>query len=178
MRVLWVARAPAPYRYPIWRAVAKEHELRVAFLLPHGVIRDWQIKDEESFDQVLLPAFGPRYREDALWTLRRGWQVQLDAMEAVVLQGAWETPAFWQIKHAARRRRIPLHLRRPHEPPAPAGAPRPPPPPTRRPRRRRPSAGGGPSVGRPSGARRNPAARRKPRGARGGESRGGRAGFE
>ena len=106
MRVLWVARAPAPYRYPIWRAVAKEHELRVAFLHPHGVIRDWQIKDETSFDQVLLPAFGPRYREDALWMLRRGWQVQLDTMEAVVLQGAWETPAFWQIKRAARRRRI------------------------------------------------------------------------
>jgi glycosyltransferase involved in cell wall biosynthesis len=106
MRVLWVARAPAPYRYPIWRAVAKEHELRVGFLHPHGVIRDWQIKDESSFDQVLLPAFGPRYREDALWTLRRGWQEQLDTMEAVVLQGAWETPAFWQLKRAARRRRI------------------------------------------------------------------------
>jgi glycosyltransferase involved in cell wall biosynthesis len=106
MRVLWVARAPAPYRYPIWRAVAKEHDLRVAFLHPHGVIRDWEIKDEESFDQVLLPAFGPRYREDALWMLRRGWQVQLDTMEAVVLQGAWETPAFWQIRRAARRRGI------------------------------------------------------------------------
>jgi glycosyltransferase involved in cell wall biosynthesis len=106
MRVLWVARAPAPYRYPIWRAVAKEHELRVAFLHPHGVIRDWQIKDEASFAQVLLPAFGPRYREDALWMLRRGWQTQLDTREAVVLQGAWETPAFWQIKRAARRRGI------------------------------------------------------------------------
>jgi glycosyltransferase involved in cell wall biosynthesis len=86
--------------------VAREHELRVAFLHPHGVIRDWQVKEESSFDQVLLPAFGPRYREDALWMLRPGWQVQLDTMEAVVLQGAWETPAFWQIKRAARRRRI------------------------------------------------------------------------
>ena len=46
----------------------------MAFLHPHGVIRDWQIKDEWSFDQVLLPALAPatgRTQQSALGRLDR-----------------------------------------------------------------------------------------------------------
>jgi glycosyltransferase involved in cell wall biosynthesis len=106
VKVVWMARAPAPYRYPIWDAVATNHQLTVGLLHPHGVIRDWTVQPRQTFEQVLLPAFGPRYREDAMWMLRPSWKSVLDGAAVVVLQGAWETPAFWQIRHVARRRSL------------------------------------------------------------------------
>lgn len=104
MKLLWLARAPAPYRYPIWRSLAERRELRVAFLHPRGLNRSWRVLPGEPFEQVVLPAWGLRYREDALWVLRPWWRKFTKDVGAVVFQGAWETPAFWQVLVWSRRR--------------------------------------------------------------------------
>ena len=106
MKVLWVARAPAPYRYPVWCSLAEMHSLRVGFLHERGLARDWKVLPSDSFEQFVFRATGLPYREDALWTLRPGWKGAVSGVDAVVFQGAWDTPAFWQILGWATRRKM------------------------------------------------------------------------
>ncbi len=108
MKISWIARCPAPYRYPIWTEIARSHNLQVLFLQEQGIGRSWEIEPSSGFRQFVLHSSGMHYREDALWRLRRGWRRYLIGSDVVVMQGMWETPAAWQVALWCRRNRVPL----------------------------------------------------------------------
>ena len=110
MRILIVTEIPAPFRIPLFNALAAQPDvdLCVAFLAEHDPRRTYRVYREEfSFREVVLRG----------WSLRRGgrWVVVSRGVLGllrrtradVVVVGGWNQPAFWQVLVAARTTRTP-----------------------------------------------------------------------
>src|SRR5262245_38682922 len=105
MRILIVPEIPAPFRVPLFNALAanSDVELRVAFLAEHDPRRSYRVYREEfAFEDVVLP--GRSLRHGSRWVmLTRGLRRLLRSFRPdVVIVGGWNQPAFWQALRAAR----------------------------------------------------------------------------
>ena len=112
MRIALVTEIPAPFRIPLFNALAAVHdvELRVLFLADRDPRRPhYEAHPEERrFDAVTLP--GRELRRGGRWiVLSRGVGGALASFAPDVLViGGWNQPAFWRGLVFARRRRVPL----------------------------------------------------------------------
>lgn len=112
-RIALLTEIPAPYRIPLFNALATEPgiALRVLFLAEHDPRRDYTVFEREfSFDHAVLPGAGTQLR--GRWIVfSRGTQHELDRFDPdVVLLGGWNQPAFWGGLRWARRRNRPVLL--------------------------------------------------------------------
>jgi glycosyltransferase involved in cell wall biosynthesis len=113
MRILIVTEIPAPFRIPLFNALAArpEVELSVAFLAEHDPRRSYRVyRREFAFDEVVLR--GRSLRRGRGWlVLNRGVLALLRRLEPdVVVVGGWNQPAFWQAIVAGKAMRTPTLL--------------------------------------------------------------------
>jgi len=110
VRLALFTEIPAPFRIPLFNALAGEVELRVLFLAaqdPRRTHYDLHA-DEWRFDARVLG--GREVRPRGRWTvLSRGVRRELRAFRPdAIAVGGWNQPAFWQALAYARARRIPF----------------------------------------------------------------------
>ena len=104
----------APYRVPLYNALAQRADFRAVFLAETDPRRSYYSVDphEVRFDLRVLP--GHQLRRGGRWTvLSRGVIRELERFEpAVVGVGGWNQPAFWQALAwtKARRRKLVLWI--------------------------------------------------------------------
>jgi glycosyltransferase involved in cell wall biosynthesis len=105
-RLVLFTEIPAPYRIPLFNALAERLDLRVVFLRKRQPSRLYRLHEEEiRFGWRVLP--GLRFGGGSRWAV-----VNADVGRAmrgadVVLLGGWNQPAFWQALAWARARRVP-----------------------------------------------------------------------
>jgi glycosyltransferase involved in cell wall biosynthesis len=113
MRLVLLTEIPAPFRIPLWNALAALPgiDLRILFLSERDPRRTYELRREEwLFDSRVLRG------RDAV--LRRRWVVLSRSVRAelrqfapdLVVVGGWNQPAFLQAVRFARRRHVPLVL--------------------------------------------------------------------
>jgi glycosyltransferase involved in cell wall biosynthesis len=113
MRILLVTEIPAPFRIPLFNALAAEPEIElcVCFLAEHDPRRSYRVyRDEFAFDEVILPGWGARRRGRWIMLNRGVFRLLRRVRPQVIVVGGWNQPAFWQVLAAARVRRIPTLL--------------------------------------------------------------------
>jgi glycosyltransferase involved in cell wall biosynthesis len=113
MRILIVTEIPAPFRIPLFNALAAvpDVELHVCFLAEHDPRRSYRVhRDEFAFEHVVIP--GRSLRRDGRWiVLSRGVLRLLRRVDPdVVVIGGWNQPAFWQVLSTTRLMRVPSLL--------------------------------------------------------------------
>jgi glycosyltransferase involved in cell wall biosynthesis len=107
MRLVLLTEIPAPYRIPLFNALAEQTDLHVVFLRERNPERPYGLhRDEWRFRWTVL-----RGRDV---TLGRRWLVlntgvlrALRGADAVVV-GGWNQPAFWQALALAKLRSLPV----------------------------------------------------------------------
>jgi glycosyltransferase involved in cell wall biosynthesis len=109
-RLALVTEIPAPYRIPLFNALAERVELRVLFLAERDPRREFfeAHREERRFDHRVLP--GPQLRRGGRWIVfNRGVLRALRRFRPdAVAVGGWNQPAFWLALAYCRIRRIPL----------------------------------------------------------------------
>ena len=109
-RLALLTEIPAPYRIPLFNALAERVALRVLFLAPVDPRRAFyeQHADEWRFDHEFLP--GKELRRGGRWVvLNRGVVRALRRFRPdAVGVGGWNQPAFWLALAYTRVRRLPL----------------------------------------------------------------------
>jgi glycosyltransferase involved in cell wall biosynthesis len=113
MRIALLTEIPAPFRIPLWNALAALPgvELRVLLLREHDPRRQYPVRRAEwRFDGRVLP--GREVLVGQRWLVAtRGLARELASFAPdVVIAGGWNQPAFLQASRYARRRRTPLVL--------------------------------------------------------------------
>jgi glycosyltransferase involved in cell wall biosynthesis len=110
VRIALVTEIPAPFRIPLWNALAArpDVDLSVLLLREHDPRRSYELhRDEWRFDAELLPGrdllLGRRWLVLSRGTARR---LARTSPELVIL-GGWNQPAFLRAAAYARRRAIP-----------------------------------------------------------------------
>jgi glycosyltransferase involved in cell wall biosynthesis len=112
VRLALLTEIPAPFRIPLFNALASEEgvEFRALFLAEVDPRRTHYHlhSDEFRFDWRVLP--GRQLRRDGRWVVvNRGVLRELTVFRPdVVAVGGWNQPAFWQALAYAKARRIPL----------------------------------------------------------------------
>ncbi len=111
MRLALLTEIPAPYRLPLFRALARQEgiELRVLYLARADPRRSYPVpEDERGFEWEVLP--GHSVRRGRRWLVfSRGVIAALRRHDPeVVVVGGWNQPAFWQALGYARTRGRPL----------------------------------------------------------------------
>lgn len=110
MRLALLTEIPAPYRIPLFNALAERVDLRVIYLAAADPRRPFYEvhQDESRFDHRFLPVRG-LLRRGRWLTLNRGVLRELRRFRPdVVAVGGWHQPAFWIALAYSRLRRIPL----------------------------------------------------------------------
>jgi glycosyltransferase involved in cell wall biosynthesis len=105
-RVVLLTEIPAPYRIPLFNALAAKVDLEVVFLARRNPERPYELHEEEMrFRWRVLPhrdfTIGGRWL-----LLDRGVTAALHGADAVIL-GGWNQPAFWLALAWARKARVP-----------------------------------------------------------------------
>jgi glycosyltransferase involved in cell wall biosynthesis len=113
MKIALLTEIPAPYRIPLFNALATlpDVELDVVFVAERDPRRQYPVyEDEFSFRSRVLAGRGLTAR--GRWVVfSRGTTRALDQIDPdVVLLGGWNQPAFWSGIRWARRRRRPVVL--------------------------------------------------------------------
>jgi glycosyltransferase involved in cell wall biosynthesis len=113
VKVALLTEIPAPYRIPLFNALAAtdEVDLEVLFLAERDPRRQYPVYSTEFlFDRRVLPGSGLLAR--GRWVvLSRGARAELDLFDPdVVLLGGWNQPAFWTGLRWARKRGRPVVL--------------------------------------------------------------------
>ena len=98
MKVALLTEIPAPYRIPLFNALAAtdDVDLEVLFLAERDPRRQYPVYSTEFlFERRVLPGSGLLAR--GRWVvLSRGARAELDRFDPdVVLLGGWNQPAFW-----------------------------------------------------------------------------------
>jgi glycosyltransferase involved in cell wall biosynthesis len=108
-RVALLTEIPAPYRIPLFNALAQRVELTVLFLRARNPDRPYELHlDEIDFAHRILP--GAELTIRGRWlVVNRGVSRALHGADAVVL-GGWNQPAFWEALAWCRVRRVPSIL--------------------------------------------------------------------
>lgn len=107
MRLTLLTEIPAPYRIPLFNALAERVELAVVFLADRHPQRPYRLHESEmAFQCMVLP-----HREVTLrgrWVVLNGGVGRALRGSDVVLVGGWNQPAFWQALAWTKVRRLPL----------------------------------------------------------------------
>ena len=108
-RLTLLTEIPAPYRIPLFNALAERVDLRVLFLRERNPDRPFRLHREElQFDWSVLP--GVELTLHGRWlVLNRGVVRRLRGSDAVLV-GGWNQPAFWEAIGCSRARRVPAVL--------------------------------------------------------------------
>lgn len=106
-RVLWVTNLAAPYRIPVWRALADHVNLRVRLLADDESGRGWSSAEGQGLDLARWPTWCWSRDELYLYALRQSVSAEIAGADCVVL-GGWDSPAHWQVRWAAHRRGVPV----------------------------------------------------------------------
>jgi glycosyltransferase involved in cell wall biosynthesis len=106
-RLTLVTEIPAPYRIPLFNALARRLNLRVIFLRDRNPERPYEgHEDERRFEWHTLG--GAELTVRGRWVvLNNGLLRQLRGSDAVVV-GGWNQPAFWGAAAWCKLRRVPL----------------------------------------------------------------------
>ena len=106
-RVVLLTEIPAPYRIPLFNALAERIDLSVVFLRERNPYRPYGLHRREwRFSARVLP--GRDLTIGGRWlVLNAGAAHAVDDADVVVL-GGWNQPAFWLALGRSRRRRIPV----------------------------------------------------------------------
>ena len=112
-RIALLTEIPAPYRIPLFNALAdtEDVDVRVLFLAEHDPRREYRVYEEEfHFDRRVLRGVGAVAR--GRWVMfSRGTRRELDAFDPdIVLLGGWNQPAFWTGLRWARKHGRPVVL--------------------------------------------------------------------
>jgi glycosyltransferase involved in cell wall biosynthesis len=95
MKLALITEIPAPFRIPLWNALAQRVDLRVILLAERDPRRAYDLhRDEWSFDARVLPGRELLLRGRWLVVNRRVGR-ELRAADAVLI-GGWNQPAFFQ----------------------------------------------------------------------------------
>ncbi len=111
IRVALLTEIPAPFRIPLFNALAERDDvrLRVLFLSDRDPKRPYPVyRDEFRFDARTLP--GHDVARGSRWVVLNGGvlgELRRSRPQVIVI-GGWNQPAFWQAAAWARIRRIPL----------------------------------------------------------------------
>jgi glycosyltransferase involved in cell wall biosynthesis len=113
-RLVIVTEIIAPYRIPVFNALARrnELELRVIFLSENDLsLRQWEVyKDEIHFPYDVLPSWRWRPRGYNV-LINRGVSAALNKINPnIVMCGGYNYLASWQCAYWARHHRVPLLL--------------------------------------------------------------------
>jgi len=110
-RLALLTEIPAPFRIPLFNALADRLDLTVLFLRERNPERPYRLhEDERRFRWRLLPGFDVTVAGRWLvWNGRVRAELRVAAPE-VVLLGGWNQPAFWTALAWARARRTPVLL--------------------------------------------------------------------
>lgn len=105
-RLTLLTEIPAPYRIPLFNALAERLDLRVAFLRERNPDRPFLLHREElHFDWTVLP--GIDVTAGGRWVvLNRRVVPTLRGADAVLI-GGWNQPAFWTATAWCTARRVP-----------------------------------------------------------------------
>jgi glycosyltransferase involved in cell wall biosynthesis len=110
VKLALLTEIPAPYRIPLFNALAERLDLRVLFLAERDPRRGFYEphRDEWRFEHGVLR--GPTLRRGARWlVLSRGVLRELRRFRPdAVAVGGWNQPAFWLALAYCRARRVPL----------------------------------------------------------------------
>ncbi|HKU59001.1 MAG TPA: glycosyltransferase family 4 protein [Gaiellaceae bacterium] len=108
-RVVLLTEIPAPYRIPLFNALAERVDLRVLFLAARQPERLYQLHAEElRYDWDVLP--GVELHVGRRWVvMNRGLVRRLRAADALLL-GGWNQPAFWEALAYGRVARTPTYV--------------------------------------------------------------------
>jgi glycosyltransferase involved in cell wall biosynthesis len=108
-RVALLTEIPAPYRIPLFNALAQRVELRVLFLRERHPDRQYDLhRNELHFDWQVVPGFDVMLHNRWIVLSRSIGRLLRDA-DAVVL-GGWNQPAFLQALAWCRVRHVPTIL--------------------------------------------------------------------
>ena len=108
-RVTLLTEIPAPYRIPLFNALAERVDLHVLFLRKRNPDRPYDLHaDELRFEWSVLPGTDVTVRGRWL-VVNRGVTRALRGSRAVVV-GGWNQPAFWTALSWCRLRRVPAIL--------------------------------------------------------------------
>jgi len=114
MRILIVTEIPAPFRIPLFNALAGVPgvDLHVAFLAERDPRRTHYrvYRDEFAFDDVVLRGVGLRRGGRWLMLNRGVLRLLRRTRPDMIVAGGWNQPAFWQVLVAARATRTPALL--------------------------------------------------------------------
>ena len=105
-RVVLLTEIPAPYRIPLFNALAERVDLHVLFLAERNPERPYRLHENEiRFSWEVLP--GRDLTVGDRWlVLNHGVSKRVRGADAVVL-GGWNQPAFWTALAWARTARRP-----------------------------------------------------------------------
>ncbi|MDE3026539.1 MAG: glycosyltransferase family 4 protein, partial [Acidobacteriota bacterium] len=108
-RVALLTEIPAPYRIPLFNALADRVDLRVIFLRERNPERPFRLHREElRFDWEVLP--GTDVTVGGRWVVvNRGVVRGLRGADALIV-GGWNQPAFWAALAWSAARRVPALL--------------------------------------------------------------------
>jgi len=108
-RVTLLTEIPAPYRIPLFNALAKRVELRVLFLRHRHPDRRYDLhRDELQFTWRMLPGLELSLRSH--WFVLNGSVAGRLRQADVVIVGGWNQPAFWEALAVCRFRGVPVIL--------------------------------------------------------------------
>jgi len=110
LKLALITEIPAPYRIPLFNALAERVELRALFLAGRDPRRPFYDPHDEEWrvERLILP--GRQLRRGGRWVvLSRGVLGELRRFRPdAVGVGGWNEPAFWQALGYCRARRVPL----------------------------------------------------------------------
>jgi glycosyltransferase involved in cell wall biosynthesis len=108
-RLTLLTEIPAPYRIPLFNALAERVNLTVVFLRDRNPERPYDLHaDELRFHRLTLPGLDVTARGRWL-VMNRGAVRALRGADCVLI-GGWNQPAFWAALAGARLRRVPAIL--------------------------------------------------------------------
>jgi glycosyltransferase involved in cell wall biosynthesis len=102
-RVAWVTNVGAPYRHPVWAALATSADLQVGLLADNEPNRRWDSQLPGNVPRLTTRAFALHRGKLNMYLL---WRPALGAPFDVVILPGWELPATWQLLLEAKLRRI------------------------------------------------------------------------
>lgn len=106
-RLALLTEIPAPFRIPLFNALAQRLELRVVFLRRRQPSRSYRLREEEMrFEWRVLP--GVNLGGSSRWVVVNAGVARGVRGADAVLVGGWNQPAFWQALALASMRRKPV----------------------------------------------------------------------
>lgn len=109
--IVWVTNQAAPYRIPVWEALAEQVNLEIWLLESDQKLHrdrnnrgaDWEVRGREfNFSVRTLPTYAI-HRGEARHYIA-GWlgRKPLKDVDGVLI-GGWDSPAYWTVARAARK---------------------------------------------------------------------------